>query len=116
MIHAVADDGTIVMPGAMDPALLDLVTGSGRTVVTVAAAGATATQRKTGWRIAVRDGDVVHEDGEVTTAVASLADLLQTAAAGRPANDVDPAAVLAAIAAGISLGLPRTALRRGLPG
>jgi cyanophycin synthetase len=115
MIRAVADNGTIVMPDALEPAILHLVTDSSRTIVTVAAAGATATQRKTRWRIAVRDGTVVHEDGGVTTAVASLADLLQMAAAGRPAN-VDPAAMLAAIAAGISLGLPPAALRRGLLG
>lgn len=118
MIRAVAETGTIVVPDAVEPALLDLATRSGRTVITVTPVTATPEPRRTSRRIVVRDGTVVYEDETATTAVVPLADLMQTAAsgtvAGRSAVDVEPAAMLAAIAAGISLALPLPDLRRGL--
>lgn len=106
MIKAVDAKGTIVVLDS-DRELSTLAHRSGRAVITVAASGASALPTAAGHHIAFRAGQIVHEHDGVAEQILPLAEV----ALAEPA---EPQAVLAAVAAAMSLGVLPSTIRTGL--
>ena len=108
MIKAVDAKGTIVVVDS-DRELTALAHRSGRAVVTIDVSDTPSAAAAAGRRIAVRAGQIVHEHSGVSEQLLPLEDVVST-------EPVEPAAVLAAVAAAMSLGVLPSAIRTGLTG
>ena len=108
MIKAVDTKGAIVVLDS-DRELAAQAHRSGRAVITVAASGASALPTVAGHHIAVRAGQIVYEHDGVAEQILPLAEIVS-------AEPAEPQAVLAAVAAAMSLGVLPSAIRAGLTG
>ena len=107
MIKAVDAQGTVVVV-ASESELSARAHRSGRQVITVAASDdAPAQPSAAGHHIAVRVGQIVHEHNGVSEPILPLAEVTK-------AGQVEPQAVLAAVAAAIGMGVLPSAIRTGL--
>ena len=109
LARAVDAGGTIVvLAGERD--LVERAKSSGRGLIEVAALEEQA-EHVDGRRVAVCDHALVYRDGDDLLSVLPLAEAVRELEPGLP---VDQTALLAAMAAGLALGLPLDAIRTGL--